>query len=288
MGFHKDRDSEAFIVYKKLYTGMPWLLFDFNNLKYDTNGYYVVLKNKEELDKEGISDLGKYKEMVEKFSGILCLSGDTDFGMKFGNTFNMDEQAYSYAEQFFDATPEEMMHKSDNYSLLIVNTGLNCRKGLRNLYRDIFPQYVYALYLYYSMENDDLCKKIKFVKDKLGKPSLAFRPKKGMSLEEREGKKNELKKRYCETEIPALICYLDSFGSFENYFTQTYFWGCNSEETRSLLNSIRKFGKQVDINSFYEKENIEEYCHLAKQYWEMRNNIIEQKCNAITESKENL
>ncbi len=35
MEFDRDRDEKSFAVYKELYKGLPWDLFDFDNLEND-------------------------------------------------------------------------------------------------------------------------------------------------------------------------------------------------------------------------------------------------------------
>ena len=90
-------------------------------------------------------------------------------------------------------------------------------------------------------------------------------------------KKEELYNRFYKQEIPALMCFLDTFDNFEDYFIKTHFWGESSFEIRNLLNEIKEFGKLIDNLSFYEESNIKKYCELAKEYWMIRNKIMKEK-----------
>lgn len=275
MSFDRDRDAEAFEAYKKLYKGKPWSLFDFENLKSDSTGYYVELKRKEQLSEDEINTLGIYTNMIEKYGGEICLSGDADFGMKESNTLDdgtEKKDMYCYAEQLLLESPKKKMHELENFSLLIVNAGLNSRKGLKNCYRDIFPRYIAVLYSYYEQDNEE--GKIQFVKEKLGKLCLGSRPSKNMTEEEYKKRQDELTNRYYEREIPSLICYLDLFGSFENYCIQTYFFGDKSDEIKTLIKEMKEFGEKIDNRSFYEKGNIQKYCELANKYWKLKGKII--------------
>lgn len=142
MAFDKDRDETAFNLYEKLYKGMPWELFDFKNLDRDSNGYIVKLKKIEECEQ---LNLGKYKDMIKKYGGILCLSGDADVGMKLNCTFYKNEELYKQVKKSFNENPEDLMHKESNFSLIAVNGGMNCRKGFRNCFRDIFPRFLFSM-----------------------------------------------------------------------------------------------------------------------------------------------
>ena len=273
MGYDRDRDDKSFAVYKMLYKGMPWDLFDFDNLESDSNGYYVKLKSVNELKSDERLNLGKYEAMIEKYGGILRLSGDADFGMKQNCTF--DKETYNKAKEFFENMPTELMHMDNNYSLLVVNGGMNCRKGFKNCYRDIFPRFIYAISKYYEITVEE--EKRKYTEQNLGKISAGSRPKKGMTKEKYDAKKEELYNRFYKQEIPALMCFLDTFDNFEDYFIKTHFWGESSFEIRNLLNKIKEFGKLIDNLSFYEESNIIKYCELAKEYWMIRNKIMKEK-----------
>lgn len=276
MGFDRDRDDNSFTVYKMLYKGMPWDLFDFDNLESDSNGNYVRLKFLSELKKNNEHlNLGKYEAMIKEYGGILCLSGDADFGMKLKSTFDKKTETYKIAVDFFKENPTNLMHKENNFSLLPVNGGMNCRKGFKNCFRDIFPRFIYAISEYYEITDEE--KKRKYAQNKLGKISAGGRRKKGMTDEVYNAKREELHKRYYEQEIPALMSFLDTFDSFEDYFVKTYFWGENSCKINCLMNQIKEFGESIDNISFYEKYNIIKYCELAKEYWMIRNGIMKEK-----------
>ncbi|MBR4759157.1 MAG: hypothetical protein IK078_03280 [Lachnospiraceae bacterium] len=271
MGFDKDRDENAFNFYKMMYTDLPWALFDFDHLDNDNKGYFVTLKTKSELEVAGYEDLTKYTDLVEQYGGILRLSGDADFGMKCKSTFNNNQEAYKCACKLIE-NPDEIMHSNCNFSLMAMNGGMNSNKGFRR-YRDIFPRFLYAISQYYEIKEMD--KKTEFVQNNLGTWNTAGgRPKKDISKETRNAEQEKKYKSYIEQDIPALICFLDTFDDIDDYCVKTFFWGKNSPDIKKLLKDIKKFGAKVDYTSI--NQNVNEYCELAKRYWQERNKIIEE------------
>ena len=156
---------------------------------------------------------------------------------------------------------------------MVVNGGMNCKKGLKSGYRDIFPCYLAGIAEYYSCK--DLNAKSDFAKQNLCKLSSGGRPKKGMLEKEKEERKKILYDRFEKEEVPALCCFLDSFDGFEDYCKKTYFWGRITEENEKQISNcikeIKNFGNNYKI---INKDNIEEYRKLANTYWTIRDEII--------------
>lgn len=261
-----DRNSDAFENYRDLYVKWPWNLFDFDNLKKDNNGIYIKSKEKKELEK--IWSYNNLKSEDKENVLRIGLSGDTDFGMKYGrnDTFFNDEiyrvcksffldklekMNKTFDDTLFDDTLLEMMHSQFNFSLMLMQGGMNRRKGN---FRDRFPEWVYMISVYYTFT-------------------------------EKEEKEEYVKKELLSTtdnisNVNVALSYLDLFGSFKGYYINTYFFGEETPEIIELMegeNGMIKYGKKRRNNNIRFADSVKDYCDFAWRYWEIRNKLIEKK-----------
>ena len=253
--YDRDRNKKSFDKYKKIYKGvMPFGLFDFDKLRsIDKNGYAVRLKTDKQLKNENInlSEDSKYFDMINNYGRIL-ISGDSDFGIKnFTFTSNTNDIAYGVAGEFIE-NPCEKMHSIYNFSLMLRSGGMNSKKGV--CYNDEFPKFTCKIKEYYSL---DQCEKELFVRENL------FYGK----IDKYENWKY-------------IICFLDLFDSFPDYYIKVYFFGEEREEIVNdidvLMADIIKFGAEKCVCNATE-----EYCKLAKRYWKIKKKIIDDRLRGI-------
>lgn len=182
---HADRKKIVFTnLYEIIYDKNDWEvwdIFDFKNLYKDSNGYYIILKDK--IDNSNFSSQNKTK--VENLYAIcnkntnfkFTFSGDADYNLKnLGN--------------------EKETHSFYNFSLLPRRGGINTRKGAKYGFNEQFGVFLNSIKDYYKIECN--IQKKKYIKDKL----LHF---------------GRLKEEYRDLVLEFYIAYFDLFENFYDY-----------------------------------------------------------------------
>lgn len=230
-------------LYKNIYKKEDWSfwgLFDFDKI---SNGRATI---KAECAIEWTNEIEKYREFVQKhgpqenYKGFK-ISGDADFG-------NLKKNANGCNLFIPDAAAQ--MHKFPNFSIIPSTGCMNNKKGFS--YQDRFHIFIFVLSEYFTRQTE----------------------------ERREYVENELFMKAGRMSYEAIKDAIDTLNDFLSFFDDIYdycdkIYHLNGEEGQKYVEDLIRAGEAIKTGK--KKYDVEEYCHLACQYWEIKKKVLLQR-----------